>query len=91
MRSLPPGASLKHTAENFPHLVNRLARVSDDSGQLRKLVDELMVDDPSEPSLLNRPFGTTNSSDWPQKTRSRFQQPAPAPLAFAAPNGKFES
>ncbi len=45
LQNLPAGTSLNQTAQNFPHLVNRLAGVWNEARQLRNFVDDLLVDE----------------------------------------------
>lgn len=45
MQQLPGDASLDYTAENFPHVVNRLAALWDDARRLSDYIEKLMIDD----------------------------------------------
>ena len=45
LQNLPAASSLTQTAQHFPHLVNRLAGVWNEARQLRKFVDDLLVDE----------------------------------------------
>lgn len=45
LKELPEQASLEYTAENFPHVVNRLAGVWNDAKLLKQYIGKLMIDD----------------------------------------------
>lgn len=45
MKHLPADTSLDYTAENFPHIVNRMAALWDDARRLSDYIDKLMIDD----------------------------------------------
>lgn len=45
LKSLPLEATLEYTAENFPHVVNRIAGVWHDAKLLTQYIDKLMIDD----------------------------------------------
>jgi hypothetical protein len=45
LRELPPNLSLAHTARRYPHIVNKLSLVWNDSRALQQYVNSLLVDD----------------------------------------------
>lgn len=45
LRSLPPALRLSYTAARYPHIVNRLAILWNDSRELSRYIDGLLVDD----------------------------------------------
>lgn len=45
LKALPEQISLDYTAENFPHVVNRMAGVWQDAHLLEQYIGKLMIDD----------------------------------------------